>query len=194
MAKTLPTLETNIEQIGLVHIYRSTRAKHLRIILYPFEPVRLVVPSNVDLDYAFTFLYSQRLWINRHRAKLADYEHKSRTTTIEIPDIDFSFAREKINTLTAELAAKFGFSYRKVTVRKQKTRWGSCNAHNDISLNYKIAALPQELCEYVILHELMHTKIRNHSARFYTALNELVADAHDLRKKLSVYRLRCLSH
>lgn len=57
--------------------------------------------------------------------------------------------------------------YRKISIRGQKTRWGSCTLDNDISLNYKLLFLPDNLCRHVIIHELCHTREHNHSKRFW---------------------------
>ncbi len=79
------------------------------------------------------------------------------------------------------LAETHGFHYRRVTIRGQKTRWGSCSSQKNINLNYKLLFLPEEVVDYVLVHELCHTIEMNHSKRFW----ELVADcdphykAHD---------------
>lgn len=65
------------------------------------------------------------------------------------------------------LCNQFGFKYNKLVIRVQKTLWGSCTASGTISLNAKLAFLPVELLEAVMLHELCHTRVLNHSARFW---------------------------
>jgi predicted metal-dependent hydrolase len=69
-----------------------------------------------------------------------------------------------------ELAWAHGFDLRRVTVRRQKTRWGSCSRDCSISLNVKLLFLPPELVDYVLLHELCHTVHMNHSDRFWHLL------------------------
>jgi predicted metal-dependent hydrolase len=100
--------------------------------------------------------------------------------------------KEKIITRLTELARQHGFSYRKVTIRNQRTRWGSCSAKNNISLNIKLVALPAELFDYVILHELVHTRIHNHSSRFWQELNKYVEDGKAKDKQLIEYGLGIL--
>ncbi|MFC1990575.1 M48 family metallopeptidase [Chloroflexota bacterium] len=63
-----------------------------------------------------------------------------------------------------------------MSIRNQKTRWGSCSHKNNINLNMKLVLLPDELVDYVILHELVHTRIHNHSKRFWVELDKYVGD------------------
>lgn len=70
-------------------------------------------------------------------------------------------------------AEKYNLTYNKVTVRKAKTRWGSCSGKNNISLNIHLMLLPQHLSDYVILHELAHTIEKNHLASFWNFLDNL---------------------
>jgi len=66
-----------------------------------------------------------------------------------------------------ELASAYEFKYRKVSIRDNRTNWGSCSGQNNISLNLHLMKLPQHLIDFIILHELAHTKIKNHSAEFH---------------------------
>lgn len=72
-----------------------------------------------------------------------------------------------------ELARQHGLNYKKVAVKNTKTRWGSCSHDNNINLNLHLMRLPEHLIDYVILHELAHTKVKNHSAKFWQLLDEL---------------------
>lgn len=85
------------------------------------------------------------------------------------------------------MADKHGFTYNRVFIRNQKTRWGSCSSKNNISLNMKAVLLPQELLDYVILHELVHTRIKNHSDDFWAVMNKLVGDGKDMASRLKEY-------
>jgi predicted metal-dependent hydrolase len=87
------------------------------------------------------------------------------------------------------LAQKHGFKYNKLFIRNQGTRWGTCSSKNNISLNMNLIRLPQELQDYAILHELVHTKHKNHSKKFWAEMDKLVRDAKKLRKRMKEYRL-----
>ena len=82
-------------------------------------------------------------------------------------------AENELAVRTRELARLHGITIRRVTVRSQKTRWGSCSARGTISLNWRLIQAPEFVRDYLIIHELMHRRQMNHSARYW----KLVADA-----------------
>ena len=89
--------------------------------------------------------------------------------------------------LVEELAEKYGLTYNRVTIRCQKTRWGSCSARNNLNLNAKLTRLPGHLMDYVLIHELVHTRHKNHGREFWNAMNRIVGDAKLRRRELSRY-------
>ena len=98
--------------------------------------------------------------------------------------IDKEKAKKKLTDRLHYLTEKHGFTYNKVIIRNQKTRWGSCSSKNNISLNMKLVLLPDELMDYVILHELVHTRIPNHSKEFWAELDNYVGNARVIAKRL----------
>ena len=92
------------------------------------------------------------------------------------PTLEAHFARRARVELPArawELAAVAGVDVRAVTVRNQRSRWGSCSAHGTISLNWRLVQTPDHVRDYVIQHELMHLREMNHSARFWARVEEV---------------------
>lgn len=89
-----------------------------------------------------------------------------------------------------ELAAKHGFSYNKVFIKNNVSNWGSCSTKGNINLNMQLMRLPQELRDYVILHELCHLKQLNHGAEFHALLNDLCEGREkELRRQLRGYHI-----
>ena len=86
------------------------------------------------------------------------------------------------------LAETHGFTYRSVNVRQLKSRWGSCDQHGNITLNLFLMTLSWELIDYVLLHELTHTKIMQHGPRFWDALEAVLPEAKARRKAIKVHR------
>ena len=88
------------------------------------------------------------------------------------------------------LAAEKGFRYNGCTVRNVHSRWGSCSTRGNISLSIYLALLPDELIDYVLLHELCHTVEMNHSERFWALMDKVTAPvkAKELRKRLKGYK------
>ena len=88
-----------------------------------------------------------------------------------------------------ELSDKFGLPFEQVRINSSKGRWGSCSAKKHINLSYYLLLLPSHLVDYVLLHELSHTKEMNHGERFWALLNKLTdGKALALREELRKYR------
>ncbi len=82
------------------------------------------------------------------------------------------------------LAEKYGFKYGKISIRNQKTRFGSCSFRNDISLNINLLKYDFDVIDYVLIHELCHTRIKNHSRKFWLEVEKYCPCWRELRKKL----------
>jgi hypothetical protein len=87
------------------------------------------------------------------------------------------------------LAQKYGFNYRKISIRNAKTRWGSCSANNNINLNLHLVRLPDELINYVILHELVHTQYKNHGKYFWGKIEEIIINSKNKSQALKQYSI-----
>lgn len=126
---------------------------------------------------------------------LADLESDSSRSYLEnvIVGIYRFEAKKILPAKLYELAVKHGFQYSKITIRNNKRNWGSCSSKNNISLNLQMMKLPDELIEYILLHELVHTKIKNHGPLFWQKLDEITNfRARELSKqvrKFSTYTL-----
>lgn len=83
-----------------------------------------------------------------------------------------------------KISQQTGLSYARASVRHATTRWGSCSAHKNISLNCKLLFLPDHLVEYVLVHELCHTVHLNHSRQFWDLVKQFNPQCHQWRKEL----------
>lgn len=177
-----------IPAVGPVTIVKSSRAKHIRITIKPDQSVRLTVPGGESADKAMQFLHSKTPWIKKHLHRLSKVDNTP--TNQQLPEINNPQARNALIGRLEELAKIHNIKYAKASVRNQKTKWGSCSSKNNISLNINLARLPEKLRDYVILHELIHTRVKNHSKKFWSELDKAVGgSAKDLAKKLRKYRL-----
>jgi predicted metal-dependent hydrolase len=88
---------------------------------------------------------------------------------------------------TKEIARELGFKHGRISVRNNKSRWGSCSGDDNISLNIHLMRLPLHLIDYVILHELCHTVEKNHSKKFWDLMEKVCTNSKGKRKELMQY-------
>ncbi|MCX6257729.1 MAG: SprT family zinc-dependent metalloprotease [Bacteroidia bacterium] len=88
-----------------------------------------------------------------------------------------------------ELAALHGFRFQGISIKNAKTRWGSCSTQNNLNFSLHLMRLPEQLRDYIILHELCHTVHKNHSAKFWHLLDNVSGDARGLDKAMKDYRI-----
>ncbi len=96
-----------------------------------------------------------------------------------------TIAKKHFLSQAQQLAKKYNFSYQQIKIRAQKTRWGSCSTKGNINLNYKLIFMPPSYLHYVLLHEFTHTKIMNHSVKFWKTLEQVLPNSkfHDQQMK-----------
>ena len=173
--------------VGQVLFERSKKAKNLNISVKPFTGVRVAVPDGLSFQKAEEFVNTKTDWIQKHLARMKQYEENDNSNSAASDDIDRAKAKRRVTRRLRYLADKHGFTYNRGFIRNQKTRWGSCSNKNNISLNVRIVQLPEELMDYVILHELTHTRVKNHSNDFWAMMNKLLGDGKAIAASLREY-------
>ena len=174
----------NVDGVGSVRINRSRRARRVIISVSPTLGVRVSVPYRTSVLKALEFVETKKRWIQKHQALIAQNEQRRQALAQSLQISDAAAAKKKITDRLYQLAEMHGFTCKRVTVRQQKTRWGSCSPKNTISLNIKLALLPVELADYVMLHELVHTRVHNHSRRFWAELDKYVPQSRAMTRRL----------
>jgi len=175
----------DIPRIGSVLFEKSKRAKRLNISINPPARIRVAIPKGVTLQKAVDFLQNKEIWIKKTINKIQTCSLQKN----EYENIDKKYATNYLLTRLDELARMHGFIYNKSTIRNQKTRWGSCSSKNNINLNVQLINLPHQLIDYVILHELTHTIVKNHSVLFWDTLGTFLENPRNLDKQLKLYYL-----
>jgi predicted metal-dependent hydrolase len=176
-----------IKDIGNILLEHSLRAKRL-IITIRDEKIRVAVPKWISFHSAIEFVNQKEAWIR----KILERNQKKRVQKVlsnKYLAIDNSEAKRILTTKLQFFSKRYGFKYNAVSFRYQKTRWGSCSSNNNISLNLKLLALPEDLIDYVLIHELVHTKVHNHSKQFWDELNKYVINAKKISSRLRRYEL-----
>ena len=161
--------------VGDVLFTRSYRAKHIVISVKPSLKIRVSVPVGVKFDKAHRITEKRTDWIKKQLRKHS--LSKAKNLFKELNGNELSVKIKYLQNRVAYLANCYGFQYKKVSFKSMMTRWGSCSSKNNISLNILIAQLPKRLQDYIILHELLHTRIKNHSKTFWAELDNLIGNA-----------------
>ena len=148
----------------------------------------MAVPRGVSFKTAESFARLKKDWIVKQLRQAARLEaahaafQRESGSLMTPPE-----ARKLLTDRLEQLAARHGFTYQRVYVRRQKTRWGSCSVRNNISLNINLVRLPADLMDYIILHELVHTRIKDHSPRFWAALEKIVGSVKAFNVRMEQY-------
>lgn len=184
---------------GAYEIRESSRAKRLSITVHPDGRVTVTKPVRVSERRAQAFVGKHQEWIAKAQEafrRRAERQRKAGQEPVALPrprkgSTAYADARTAARVLVTERLEHFnrlyGFRYGAVSIRDQKTRWGSCSAAGALSFNYRIAYLPPALQDYVVVHELAHVKEHNHSPRFWAQVARAVPDHARLRKELRRY-------
>ena len=179
-----------MEGIGPVMLERSSRAKRITMTIRPTKGIRVAVPRRFSFNEAAAFVREKRPWLEKTLSSLAEQREQHRPLAELYTATDKKKADTFLRHRLQELAEKHGLEYNRVTIREQRSRWGSCSHRNTISLNRRLIVLPPELRDYVILHELVHTRVHNHSARFWAELQQHLPAARKHAARLRDYDLR----
>ncbi len=168
---------------------RSARVRHMRITVYPTGSVKVTAPRLIPEFIIRRFVASKADWISK---KVEQF--KSRPPTPDHPQWGTGTRREymKFKDAAYELATgkvayfseKYAVKYGAITIRNQKSRWGSCTKEGNLSFSYRMIFLPPELQDYLVVHEVCHIKELNHSKTFWDLVKQEVSNYAVLRKRL----------
>ena len=127
------------------------------------------------------FLLEKSDWIVQHRAKvLARREQEEANPVSTLTDVQLRGLKKRAALVIPERVAHFaplvGVDYGSITIRSQKTRWGSCSSRGNLNFNCLLLLAPPEVLDYVVVHELCHRKQMNHSPRFWAEVGRILPD------------------
>jgi predicted metal-dependent hydrolase len=149
-----------------VEVRRSPRARRWRLEVPWGEPARLIVPRSLSRAEVDRVLAEKRRWILEQRRRQVPRLGLERLAVSE-SDARIG-ARELVSALAEEEAEQLGVSYERIRIGGQRTLWGSCSTRGTISFNWRLVLAPFEVLDYVVVHELCHLRVPNHSRRFWT--------------------------
>lgn len=155
-----------------LEIIKSKR-KTMSIEIKRDERIIIRVPMKTKDSEIEDFISAHALWIEKHLAKIKEQNEKN-ADTVKLTDEEVSKlkkdAKEIFRKRVEHFAPIVGVTYGKISVKIQKTRWGSCSAKGDLNFNCLLLLAPSEVLDSVVVHELCHRKYMNHSKEFYGAV------------------------
>lgn len=171
-----------------VTVIRSNR-KTVAIQVNSDLSVTVRAPRSVSEKDIEEILKKKEAWISKHIEKIKETKERFEAEPTE------KLTREKVIALAEEalkviperveyFAKVIGVTYGKITVRNQKTRWGSCSSKGNLNFNCLLMLAPPEVLDYVVVHELCHRKQMNHSKAFWLEVEKVLPDYKEARKWL----------
>ena len=162
-------------------IIRSSR-KTISLQITPDGKLVVRCPNRMKTADVQAFVESKRSWIEKHLQKSKDLSQPILTEE-ELQMLAVQ-ARKELPFLVQHYAAVLGVTYGRITIRSQKTRWGSCSGAGNLNFNCLLMLCPPEVRDYVVVHELCHRKQMNHSAAFWAEVERILPDYRGQRKWL----------
>jgi predicted metal-dependent hydrolase len=155
-----------------IEFVRHRRARHYILRVMADGRLRVTVPWRGSKAEAERFVHLRHAWIARERyARSIEAGRRALPLAVE-RQLRQQAARD-LPARLRDLAAQHGYAVGPVTVRAQRSRWGSCSPTGRISLNWRLVQLPPSVSDYVMLHELAHLTHLNHSARFWKEVERI---------------------
>lgn len=172
-------------------VIRSAR-RTMALQVYGDGRIVVRVPNRIGKREIEHFAASHTDWIAAKRRELSARvrEKKRRQSQYEIPEYESLDRAEKARIRQHFMerlqiyAPLMGVTFHRVTIRNQKGRWGSCSGQGNLNFNYRLHYLPQELMDYVVVHELAHRVYMNHSKEFWKLVEKYNPDYITNKKKL----------
>jgi len=181
MMNNNPIIFSNLQ----LNIIYSSR-KSIAIELKP-DSILVRAPRGMSRRDINVFLNEKRSWIEKHLAKMKERE----ATLDELPLFTMDEIHEladKAMVVIPEKVKKYapivGVTYGRITIRNQRSRWGSCSDKGNLNFNCLLMLFPDEVINYVVVHELCHRKHMNHSAQFYAEVQRVFPEYRRCQKWL----------
>lgn len=169
---------------------KSKRAKRMRLAVYCDGSVVITSPFGVQQSIVEKFVSDKKQWVwdkirffkSVDSKAIRTFSHKD---YLENKDNALVLVNERFRFYNKV----YGFSFNKIYIKNQKTRWGSCSCKQNLNLNYKIVFLSQKHQDYIIVHEICHLKEFNHSRKFWALVEKALPNYLEIKKELRSHEL-----
>jgi len=182
----------NGEREILLTVLRSSR-KSVGLEVRSEKEVLVRIPARLSDRELKNMVEKHKEWIFNKTA-LVQSRRETGNSTCAVPPENLSpeemeKIKEKIGARVKHYCQVMGVTVGRITIRNQKTRWGSCSAKGNVNFNYQLYYLPEELLDYVVIHELTHRKHMDHSREFWAEVETYCPDYKKRRNRLKSYQL-----
>jgi predicted metal-dependent hydrolase len=164
---------------------KSKRAKHVRLCVGCDAKVSVTIPWSAADFLADDFILQKSDWLMK---KINYFQNEGRSLIPAPNEKDYlkyhNLALEIVEKKVARYNDFYNFPFQKISVRNQKSRWGSCSREGNLSFNYRVIFLSEKLSDYVVIHELCHLKEFNHGKNFWALVEKLIPDYKEVRRKV----------
>ena len=168
------------EDIGEIKYRHSKKAKYIRIVISNTLQVSVIIPDHHNIKNAIDFVHSKKKWIQKNKIKIS----KKRILKLKLSRMELETFCNNTNKKMIQISNIHQLTFNKLIFKTLKSRWGSCSQNNTICLNNILYYLPDHLKKYIMLHELTHTKIKNHSSMFWEELEKICPNSKLKRREL----------
>ena len=155
------------------------KRKTISLQIKPDGSIELKAPMQMKDAQIKEFLHQKSGWIEKHLQAVKERQQQmSRIKPLTMEKIHelADQALEVIPKRAAYFAPLVGVTYGRITIRNQKSRWGSCSSKGNLNFNCLLMLMPQDVLDYVVVHELCHRKEMNHSPQFWAEVRKVMPD------------------
>lgn len=164
---------------------RKSRARYVRLTIEHDGTLMVTAPITYPVFLVKKFLISRAKWLVNNLTKI---KNNPNIFSIRHSSEQIKQYKKQTRVLVLDRLNYFNqfynFHYNRISIRNQKSRWGSCSSQKNLNFNYRLCLLPIDAAEYIIVHELCHLQEMNHSVKFWQLVAQTIPDYKIRQKKL----------
>jgi predicted metal-dependent hydrolase len=181
-------VQKEIELLGRIVAYThkvSKRARTVRLAIHRDGAFVVTTPHRYSENFVMDFIVKKATWIVE---KIAYFKKNPKASVTKHSKEEIKKYKQQtddyVRPRLEHWNKMYNFIYKKVTIKNVTSRWGSCSSKGNLNFSYKIVLIPQELADYIIVHELCHLEEMNHGKKFWALVSKTFPHHKELRKQL----------
>lgn len=181
-------VEINNQQIFYI-LKKNKHSKSVRFTIYPGGKFVVTAPAHISEKRIEKYIVQKAEWI----FKKIKFFSEQKIETKQNDRKNYILHKGKARILAKEKVVKFAAFYKasflNINIKNSKTRWGSCSKKGNLNFNYKIVFLPEEMIDYIVVHEVCHLIEFNHSEKFWNEVARTIPKYREIRRDLKRMKL-----